>query len=300
LRFPSPDNLKDFLIGNLVSLQVVQSVPDGFPCAMNIASLKNNTKQALDLFLQGHFVDALHLVEQTINSTITTCEASGREGKALFDNFLKIVTDPAFLPTALQRLEDNQLTLLDDLAQGLEDLNNGSYFTAGVALGKIPHLLLSGPDSASRSLNFLELGNVTSPVLDFLRGNLEALQVWANVPDGLACIDDLVGVKDQLAQVLALLKQLKILDAIELLNKVVGEDVSRCTNSINESIQLFQAFLTNIRQPGFIDIAKGRIFDNAVVLLQDFTDAVGALTNKDYYGAGRALGHIPHVILSGP
>jgi uncharacterized protein YejL (UPF0352 family) len=298
--FPTPANLKDFVIGNLVSLQVVQSVPDGFACAQNLATLQNNTKEALDLFLGGHFVDALHLIEQTINGTISTCEAANREGVLLFENFLNIVSDPNFVSTALGRIRDNQLTLLDDLALGVEYLNNQSFFMAGVTLGKIPHLILSGPSTYSSDLNLLQLGNISSPLMDFLRGYLEAVKVWANVPDGLQCIDDIAGIKDSLSQVLALLKQFRILEAIQLLENGVAEDFTRCTSAITETVQLFDAFKQNIGQAGFFDLAKGRIFDNALTLLQDFQSGVAAIINKDYYGAGRALGDVPHIVLSGP
>jgi hypothetical protein len=300
LGLPTPDNLKDFIIGSLVSLKVVQSVPDGFACATNLASIKNNTKQALDLFLEGHFVDALHLVEQTINQTLTSCEAANKEGKETFENFLRIILDPEFLPTALDRIKNNQLVLLEDMAEGFENLNNGSFFAAGVAFGKMPHLVLSGPDN-SRMLNFLAPeNNISTPLMDFLRGYLEAVKVWVNVPDGLACLDGIAGLKDALAQVLALVKQFKIIEAIELLQQVIQKDVSTCQNSINESVELFQGFLQNIGQPGFIDLAKGRVMDNLLTLYGDFTNGVNSLGAQDFYGAGRALGDIPHIVLSGP
>ena len=295
---PTPSNLKDFLIGNLVSLQVVQSVPDGFSCATNVASLHNNTKTALDLFMHGHFVDALHMIETTINDTITSCEKANAEGKLLFENFIRIILDPEFVPTAFARIKDNQLTILEDLAEGFEDLNNQSYFTAGIAFGKIPHLVLSGPDGLS--LNFLEIpNNISTPLMNFTRGFLEALQVWSSIPDGLNCINGIADFKDELAQILALVKQLKIIEAITLMNQMIGTEFLSCTNAIAENVQLFKEFLQNVSQPGFIDAAKGRIEDNLLTLMGDFQNGVSAMGAKDYYAAGVAFGHIPHVALSG-
>ena len=300
LALPTPSNIKDFLIGNLVSLQVIQSVPDGFACATNLASLKNNTKQAFSLLISGHLVDALHLVEQTINQTVGTCEAANAEGKALFENFIRIVLDPEFIPNAVQRVKDNQLTILEDLAEGLEDLNNGSFFNAGVTLGKIPHLILSGPDANLVLIGLMASNNISTPLLDFLRGFLDAVKVWDNVPHGLECFDDIATLKDNFDQVIALLKQFKILEAIELLQQTITSDFLNCQNTITESVQLFQSFLQTIHQAGFIDLAKQRILGNVVTLLEDLENGVKGIGAKDYYGAGRALGHIPHLVLSGP
>jgi hypothetical protein len=58
--------------------------------------------------------------------------------------------------------------------------------------------------------------------------------------------------------------------------------------------------LQNIGQPGFIDLAKGRVMDNLLTLYGDFTNGVNSLGAQDFYGAGRALGDIPHIVLSGP
>ena len=300
LQFPTPDNLKDFIIGNLVSLKVLDSVPDGFSCATNLATLKNNTLTSLKLFLEGHFVDALHLLEQTVNGTLTSCLAASAEGKATFENFLRIVLDPEFLPTAIARIRDNQLSILEDLALGFEQLNNQSFFSAGMTLGKIPHLVLSGPDNVA-ILNFL-VGdtNSTNPMFDFVRGFLEAVKVMDGVPDALPCMNDIATLKDLFPQVLDLIKQFKIIEAIELLQQTVLQDVTTCHNSVTETTQLFQQFLQNIGQPGFFDIAKGRIFDNLLTLTEDLETGISSLAAKDFYGAGKALGHINHVILSGP
>jgi hypothetical protein len=281
----------------MVSLQVLSSVPHGFPCVTCLTSLKNNTLEAIELFHEGKIVEAVELAEQTINDTFTSCMAANSEGLALFKNFLDTIRDPNFLKTALDRILENGPTLVEDFATGLEDLNNGSYFNAGVAFGKIPHLILSGPDAIIFLLAIF--GNGTAPLYDFGKGFLEAVKVNDAAPDTLKCVDDFMALKNLFPQVLALLEQGKVLEALQLLESTVAGDFDTCKSGLTEGTALFQEFLANVKQPGFLQIALGRARDNFFTLLGDLTTGVQSLKSEDFYDAGKSFGHIPHVILSG-
>lgn len=298
VSLPDPQHVLDFLVGNMVSLQVLSSVPHGFPCVTSLTTLKNNTLQAIALFKEGHIVEAVELAEQTINGTFTNCMAANSEGLALFKNFLDIVRDPNFLKTALDRALENAPVLIEDFATGLEKLNNGSYFDAGVYFGKIPHLILSGPDAR---LLFLAMfgDNGTIPLYDFGKGFLEALKVNEAAPDNFKCVDDIMALKTLFPQVLELLKQLKVLEALQLLESTVVGDFDTCKSGLAQTATLFQEFLANIKQPGFLQIALGRAKDNFFTLLGDLTHGVESMKAQDFYNAGKSFGHIPHVILSG-
>ena len=282
----------------MVSLEVVGSVPHGFPCVTNLGQLKNNTETVLALVQEGQFVEALHLLETTLNDTYTNCGAAAAEGRATFESFLALVKDPNFLALAEQRIEENSLTLLDDLALTLENLHNQSYFNAGVAFGKIPHLVLSGPNAFN--MFFLGLQSNGTPAVDFARGYLEAIQVMVSVPDGEVCANDVLSLKTQLDQVVELLKEFRILEAIQLLKSTLQNDLTSCTAANAEALKLFQDFLANVKQPGFAELAIGRVKDNLLTIFEDIAHGTGHVNSSDFYDAGKDFGHITHLILSGP
>lgn len=298
LHTPTPQNLLDFLVGSLVSLKVLESIPDAFSCVTDLTNLRNNTQTAIDLIKLGHFVDALHLLEQSFNQTYLSCSATAQESSSTFENFLRIVSDPGFLDLALQRLNENKLVFLEYLALGLEQLNNGSYFNAGVTLGKIPHVILSGPDAKRRILS-VSVGNTSCPILEFLRGSLEVLKVWDNVPDAMNCLSDLAALKDAYAQVVSLISQGKWLEALEFLEQTLKEDTDTCLNSVEQATTLFKEFLDNVSQEGFVQLAEGRIVDNVFTLISDAKNGVEQIENGEWYDAGKSVGGIPHLILSG-
>ena len=299
---PTPQNLLDFLVGSLVSLQVLESIPDAFSCVTDLTNLQNNTQTAIDLIKLGHFVDALHLLEQTFNQTYGSCSLTFHESSSTFENFLSIITDPEFLDLALQRLDENKLLFLEDLALGLEQINNGSYFNAGVTLGKIPHVILSGPDTwrTRRILLSDAMGNNTScPVLEFLNGSLEVLKVWDNVPDAVNCLNGLGALKDAYSQVVSLISEGKWLEALEFIEQTLKEDVDTCLNSVNQATELFKEFLDHVSQEGFVQLAEGRIVDNVFNLIGEAKNGVEQVENGQWYEAGKSFGGIPHLILSG-
>ena len=250
----------------------------------------------------GHFVDALHLLEQTFNQTYGSCSLTFHESSSTFENFLSIITDPEFLDLALQRLDENKLLFLEDLALGLEQINNGSYFNAGVTLGKIPHVILSGPDTwrTRRILLSDAMGNNTScPVLEFLNGSLEVLKVWDNVPDAVNCLNGLGALKDAYSQVVSLISEGKWLEALEFIEQTLKEDVDTCLNSVNQATELFKEFLDHVSQEGFVQLAEGRIVDNVFNLIGEAKNGVEQVENRQWYEAGKSFGGIPHLILSG-
>lgn len=301
LHTPTPQNLLDFLVGSLVSLQVLESIPDAFSCVTDLTNLRNNTQTAIDLIKLGHFVDALHLLEQTFNQTYGSCSATVQESSSTFENFLNIVSDPDFLDLALQRLDENKLVFLEDLAMGLEQLNNGSYFNAGVTLGKIPHVILSGPDATNsnkRRVLSVAVGNSSCPVSEFLRGSLEVLKVWDNVPDAVNCLNDLAALKDAYAQVVSLISEGKWLEALEFIEQTLKEDVDTCLNSVDQATKLFKEFLDHVSQEGFVQLAEGRIVDNVFTLIGEAKSGVEQVENGEWYEAGKSFGGIPHLILS--
>ena len=301
INTPSVQNLLDFAVGSMVSLKVLDSVPDGFPCVNQITSFKNRTLETLNLFEQGLVYSALKLLESTLNDTYSACQAMSNEGKATFENFLKIVQDPYFMQLARGRVKDNIDTLIDDWYLGVDSLNNQSYFNAGVFFGKIPHVLLSGPNDTTFSVNLLSMdSNGTNPGVDFMKGYLESVQVWSSVPDGLQCLDDIASVKEAITQVINLMKQGEIAEAIQLLEDTVKSDMTTCQNSVNDAQTLLQGFVQTVSQPGFFDLAKARLVDNSLTLLSNIEKGTSDLVAGDFYSAGKEFGMIPHVVLSGP
>ena len=302
LEIPTSQNLLDFIAGNLVSLKVPDSIPDIQTCAQNIKTFKNNTLQAISLIKQGYYHSGLILLEQTINGTWVTCSAVPPEFNATISNFLSIVQDPSYLQLLRGRVKDNIDVLLDFYSDGVDKLNNKQYFDAGVSLGRITHLLLSGPnDKAHYSTNLILLeDNGTHPVIDFLNGYLESVQVWDLVPRGQECLQNLLDVKDTVSQVIELFKEGKFIQAIELLNQTVTNDFATCQSSLDDVTLLFNEFLQNVEKPGFWSLAVGRVTDNLLDVVQDDVNGIKDLSVKDFYNAGVELGKVAHLILSGP
>ena len=300
LIFPSKQNLLDFLVGNLASLSVLSSIPDAFPCVTQVTSLKNTTLEALQLFEEGHIVDAIHLLENTINQTLTSCSAAGSEGVDTFKNFLDIIGDPDFLKKASERVIDNLPALIDDLAYGIEKINNQSYFEAGVSFGKIPHLILSGPDSLLNLASFLTLGdNSSCPFIEFMRGFLEETEVLSEMPDAELCATGVSRLTSVLPQVLQLLQQGKVLEAVQLIEQVYQDDVTACTNLAVETTQVFGELVTKMTQPDFVKTAVERVMENLFTLIEDYERGIGDLVKLDFYNAGREIGKIPHLVIDG-
>ena len=302
LELPTPKNLLEFLAGNLFSLKVPESIPDMKTCAIHIKNFKNDTLKAISFFRQGNYYSALILLEETLNGTYRTCTAISPEFQATISNFLNIVQDTYFGQLARGRFKDNIDVLLDFYYNGVDKLNNKSYFEAGLSFGKIPHLLLSGPnDTAIYSTNLLLLeDNGTHPVIDFLKGYLESVQVWDSVSQGQQCLDDLVGLKDAVVQVIQLFKEGKFTEAIELLEQTIKNDLANCESSLTDATRLFNEFLQNVGRPGFWSLAIARVTDNFLSVLQDDVNGVKDLSVKDFYNAGIEFGKIAHVLLSGP
>jgi hypothetical protein len=301
LPLPTPQNLMDFLVGNLVSLQVLEQIPDGFPCVNTLTTLRNNTLQAVALFNQGHFLDAIHLLESTFTQTFSSCTAANSEALGAFKNFLDIVRAPDFAKLVVYRIANNQAELIDDFAGGVEKLNNQSFFDAGVLWGKMVHTLLSGPVNMTSSLELLALPtNSSCPFMQFLQGYLEAIKVFDAVPDGLSCLNDIVNLKETMLQILNLLANGKILEAIQLAEDTMNKDLATCQNALKDGTTLFQSFVQEITADGFFDLARGRVRDNFFTIIEDVEKAVRDFTVLEFYQAGKDFGHIPHLILSGP
>jgi hypothetical protein len=168
LGLPSQQDLVDFLIGGLVAVKVTDDVPDGFPCVNTIGDLQADVQTAIGLIRNGSWVEGVDLVWKSINATYVACGAAASEGQAVVQAFLQKVQDPEFINLALNRIENNFKTVVDDAVKGVEDLNNGSYFSAGNDFGSILHLILSGPETRTELVNLLmtelaKLGSVNWP-----------------------------------------------------------------------------------------------------------------------------------------
>lgn len=301
LELPTPQNMLDFIAGNLVSLKVPDTIPDIHTCAQNIKTFKNNTLQAISLIKQGYYYSGLILLEQTINGTWVTCSAVPPEFNATISNFLRIVRDPYFFQLLRGRVKDNIDVLFDFYSDSVDKLNNKQFFEAGVSFGKIPHLLLSGPnDTALHFTNLIVLeDNGTHPVVDFLKGYLESVQVWNSVPQAQECLQDLLDVKETVSKVIELFKEGKLVEAIELLNQTVTNDFATCKSSLDDATTLFHEFLQNVERPGFLSLAIARLTNNFLDVLQDDVNGIKDLSVKDFYNAGVELGKVAHLILSG-
>ncbi len=246
LTLPTPQNLLDFLVGNLVSLQVLNNLPDGFPCVTALSSLEKNTDDALELFKNFQFVEGVHLLENTFNNTIQTCGAANAETVRIFQNFLDLVRQPDFLKLALERLANNQLEIIDDLAGGVEKLNNQSFFEAGVLLGKIPHTLLSGPVD-STSITLLDINDLLKgPLADILKKLLDGGKGIDIFSQGEKCLKSLMGLADTLKKIESLVSKGNVLDAISEAEDVLKHGLSSCKLGLMQGTQLFQEFVQSI------------------------------------------------------
>ncbi len=244
IYLPTPQNLLDFLVGNLVSLQVIENIPDAFPCVNALSSLQKNSENALKLFKSFHFVEGIHLLEKKFDKTIKICAAANSETFETFKNFLDVVRKPNFMKLALERLGNNKLEIIDDLAVGIEKLNNQSYFEAGVFLGKIPHTLLSGPlDLASIIFFDFSKDILKDPLADILKSLEEDVKAYDIFPQGEKCLNNLLGLKDSLNKVLNLLSQGNVLEALQLAEKTLKDGIAYCQKSLMKGTQLFQEFV---------------------------------------------------------
>ena len=168
VAFPSQQNLIDFVIGNLIAVKVTDTVPYGFNCVNTITTFQNDIQTALALIRNGSVSEGIQLLENSLNATLTSCGAAASEGSATFEAFLEKIKDPQFIDLALGRIKDNFFTILQSYQKGVTDLNNQSYFNAGMDFGGIIHLILSGPDTTLNFINLLieeidRLGSVNWP-----------------------------------------------------------------------------------------------------------------------------------------
>ena len=133
----------EFTRGFFDSLQVWDSVPDGLKCFDHLVQEKATLAQALELVQEGKILEAVSLFMQTF----VVCEQSFSQWKNLFEAFLQKVLQSGFAETAISRLTENLSTLMTDFENGAANLVKLDFYDAGKEFGKIPHLVLNGPDS---------------------------------------------------------------------------------------------------------------------------------------------------------
>ena len=144
-NFTSP--VTDFVKGYLETLKVWDSVPDGLQCLDEVVNFKDTLVQAVALVQQGKILEALELVAQTIEDDLPTCKNSVRDLKTLGEDFLQTVSQPGWSKLAGERVAENFFLLLQFGENGIRDLLHQDFYSAGKEFGKIPHLVLSGPDA---------------------------------------------------------------------------------------------------------------------------------------------------------
>lgn len=140
-------NTSDFFIGGLVALKVTDSVPNGLPCITAVANLQTAVQTALALIRNNQLVEAADLLEQAYNATREACGAASVEGQKTFQDFIATITESNFVNEALARIGSNYLTILQNFQKGISNLNNQSFFNAGMEFGKIVQIILSEPNS---------------------------------------------------------------------------------------------------------------------------------------------------------
>ena len=153
--------------------------------------------------------------------------------------------------------------------------------------------------------NFLPkptLGAIPSKqnVIDFLIGNLIAVHVTDTVPDGFNCVNTITALQADIQTAISLIRNGSVLEGISLLEKSVNNTLTSCGAAASEGNATFQAFLSKIKDPQFLDLALGRIKDNFFTILQNWQKGVSDLNNQSFFNAGYDFGSIIHLILSGP
>lgn len=141
---PSTQNLIDFIIGGLAGVQVIDSIPSGFPCVTALHDLQNATQVALNLSRAGRIQEAAEVFERALIAVNQSCSAASSEGALTFQNFLETIRQPNFVSDALMRMTVNLPTIVQEFRNGVADLNNQSFFNAGREFGNIANTILFG------------------------------------------------------------------------------------------------------------------------------------------------------------
>lgn len=151
----------DFTIGFMVSIKLVEKVPDGFPCVTNLEDIRSKISQAIALIRTrdaDKVAQGISLIQNTINETLRSCGAAANEGNLYFHNLVKEIINPGFIAKAIGNFKANFFEIFGDFNKGISDLKNNSFFNSGVDFGNVFNLILNGKNNELELYLINEIG----------------------------------------------------------------------------------------------------------------------------------------------
>ena len=146
-KVSTTQDIIDFSIGFLLSIQAIEKIPSGFPCVTQATNFEQSLKNAiskLETLKYSDMVEGFSLLIKTVNDTVLLCGATAHEGNVFFSDIFAKLENSTFIQEGVKRIEDNVFNVLEDLSKGVADFKNHSYFNAGTDFGKIAEIFLVG------------------------------------------------------------------------------------------------------------------------------------------------------------
>jgi hypothetical protein len=139
-------SVQDFLTGFLVSLGALDKISHGYPCAIQLDSIKNATNTSITLvknFTVDNLAQAVKIMGNALSDFVEQCGYATVEGNAFFSPIIADLQNATFRSEASQRLQDNWLKVLEDVNKGNKDLQTGNGFMAGMDFGDIAKIYIT-------------------------------------------------------------------------------------------------------------------------------------------------------------
>lgn len=174
--------------------------------------------------------------------------------------------------------------VIKEITQAVSCFGKKDYHCAGLAVGKLLHILF-----LSRA--------VANPAMDFLKGFLEGIGEKGDINKLLQCLKDMEGIFKKIIEALQHIKNMKleeIIKGVTMLIEAIREFMTML-KPCAEGFEQLKKLINAIAHPDIKKIAM-RILMHPGEVIKDITQAIGCFGKKDYHCAGQGVGKLLHVL----
>ena len=275
----------DFVTGFLEGLNVKGDIQKILECVKGGEGVIEKIIAALKFLIHidfKHLDDIIKgikmLVEavQDIIKIIQPCTQSIEEIKKLINALINI----NFIKPAWKIITHAGL-FIHDITDAIDAFAKGDFKRAGKDVGDILYRL------------FLEAGEQSDPVFDFIKGFLEGLNEKGDVNELLKCLKDIEPIMNKIIEAIQLIMTMKIeniISGVVMLVQAVTDLINilqPCSAGFEQLEKLIEAIFNT-------DIMKiiTKIMANLPKFIEDFTICVQAFLSGDFEKSGKALGDV--------